>query len=181
MSIQTCREYHLGKFRYGCFHSHGGTPKWMVYFMDNPNLKWMTTGGTSMTQETTIFHKSEMLGFTQPSFQRSRSSLSLTQRSCHWARPRAAEIIQPNPTCNHHVNLKFSGVQLLDDDHVHKGIPSAFRHLHGWDSRLDPLPENGRENPPCGSRTLLRSKICTVVETSPPGTRRRDEPVGFPG
>ena len=22
----------------GGFHSHGGTPKWLLYFMDNPNL-----------------------------------------------------------------------------------------------------------------------------------------------
>ena len=26
--------------------SRGSTPKWMVYFMENPNLKWMITGGT---------------------------------------------------------------------------------------------------------------------------------------
>ena len=29
----------------GGFLSHGGTPKWLVYFMENPNLKWMITGG----------------------------------------------------------------------------------------------------------------------------------------
>jgi hypothetical protein len=28
------------------FHSHGGTPKWLVYFVDNPKIKWMRTGGT---------------------------------------------------------------------------------------------------------------------------------------
>ena len=27
---------------------------WMVFFMENPNLKWMMTGGTPMTQETPI-------------------------------------------------------------------------------------------------------------------------------
>ena len=31
-----------------------GVPKkWMVYFMEHPNRKWMMTGGTPMTQETT--------------------------------------------------------------------------------------------------------------------------------
>ena len=32
---------------------NGGTSSygWMVYFMENPNLKWMMTGGTPMTQE----------------------------------------------------------------------------------------------------------------------------------
>ena len=25
---------------------NGGTPTWMVYFMENPNLKWIKTGGT---------------------------------------------------------------------------------------------------------------------------------------
>ena len=28
--------------------------RWMVYFMKNPNQKWMMTGGTPMTQETFI-------------------------------------------------------------------------------------------------------------------------------
>ena len=28
------------------FHSHGGTPNsWLVYFMENPNLKWMMIWG----------------------------------------------------------------------------------------------------------------------------------------
>ena len=32
-----------------------GVPRnrWMVYFMENPTRKWMMTGGTPMTQETT--------------------------------------------------------------------------------------------------------------------------------
>ena len=30
----------------GGFHSHGGTQKWMVYFTENPNLKWMMTGSS---------------------------------------------------------------------------------------------------------------------------------------
>ena len=25
---------------------HGGSPKWLVYFMENPNPKWMMTGGS---------------------------------------------------------------------------------------------------------------------------------------
>ena len=33
---------------------HGGTPNWMVFLMENPHLKWMMTGGTPMTQETSI-------------------------------------------------------------------------------------------------------------------------------
>ena len=31
------------------FHSHGGTSKWMVYFMENPKIKWMMTRGTPMS------------------------------------------------------------------------------------------------------------------------------------
>ena len=34
---------------YGRFHSHGGAPKWLVYFLENPNLKWMMTGGTPIS------------------------------------------------------------------------------------------------------------------------------------
>ena len=29
---------------------HGDTPKWMVYFMENPNLKWMITRGISLSR-----------------------------------------------------------------------------------------------------------------------------------
>ena len=36
----------------GGFHSHGGTPRKIVYFMENPIYKWMMTRGTPMTQET---------------------------------------------------------------------------------------------------------------------------------
>ena len=27
------------------FHDHGGTPKWMIYFMENPKIKWMMVPG----------------------------------------------------------------------------------------------------------------------------------------
>ena len=41
-----------------CLHSHGGSPiaGWFtnVYFMEIPNLKWMITGGTPMTQKTSV-------------------------------------------------------------------------------------------------------------------------------
>ena len=29
--------------------------RWMVFVSENPNLKWMMTGGTTMTQETSIW------------------------------------------------------------------------------------------------------------------------------
>ena len=32
-----------------------GTPKWMVFVMENPIYKWMMTGGPPMTQESPIF------------------------------------------------------------------------------------------------------------------------------
>ena len=32
-----------------------GTQKWLVYFMENPTIKWMMTGGTPMAMETPIF------------------------------------------------------------------------------------------------------------------------------
>ena len=35
--------------RYGGFHGHGDTPKWMVYFMENPIQKWVMTGGTPIS------------------------------------------------------------------------------------------------------------------------------------
>ena len=37
--------------RYGGFHSHGGSPiaGWMIYFMENPIYKWMTTRGSYVT------------------------------------------------------------------------------------------------------------------------------------
>ena len=31
---------------FGGFHGHGGTPKWMVYWLENPIYKWMITRGT---------------------------------------------------------------------------------------------------------------------------------------
>jgi hypothetical protein len=31
---------------YGGFHKYRYPNSWMVYFMENPNLKWMMTGGT---------------------------------------------------------------------------------------------------------------------------------------
>ena len=37
---------------YGDFHSHGGLPQW--FLTEHPSLKWMMTGGTSMTQEASI-------------------------------------------------------------------------------------------------------------------------------
>ena len=39
---------------YGGFHSHGGTPNGLL-IRENPNLKWMMTGGTPMTWETSIW------------------------------------------------------------------------------------------------------------------------------
>ena len=41
----------------GGFHSHEGTPNLMVYWLENPNLRWMRTGGTPI--------------FRKPSFQSS--------------------------------------------------------------------------------------------------------------
>ena len=35
--------------------STNGVPKMVVYFMENPLYKWMMTGGTPMTQKTTIW------------------------------------------------------------------------------------------------------------------------------
>ena len=34
---------------------NGGTPKQIVYFKENPIQKWMMTGGTPMTQETSLW------------------------------------------------------------------------------------------------------------------------------
>ena len=31
---------------HGAVHGHGGSQKWMVYFMENPIYKWMMTGST---------------------------------------------------------------------------------------------------------------------------------------
>ena len=43
-------------------HGNGGATivmgvpnSWLVYFMENPNPKWMMTDNTSMTMETTIY------------------------------------------------------------------------------------------------------------------------------
>ena len=55
---------------YGGFHSHGGKPKWMVYFMDNPDLKWMMTGGTPMTSETTKYPPTTNHNDLQPTHKR---------------------------------------------------------------------------------------------------------------
>ena len=38
------------------FPINGGTPKWMVFKMKNAIQKWMMTGGTPMTQETSIIN-----------------------------------------------------------------------------------------------------------------------------
>ena len=40
----------------GDVHSDGDTPKMESLFHGNPNLKWMTTGGTPMTQDTSIWN-----------------------------------------------------------------------------------------------------------------------------
>ena len=37
----------------GAFHKYGIPNSWMVFVRENPNLTWMMTGGTPMTQETT--------------------------------------------------------------------------------------------------------------------------------
>ena len=37
----------------GSSSSWGYPNSWMVFVRENPNLKWMRTGGTPMTQETT--------------------------------------------------------------------------------------------------------------------------------
>ena len=73
--LETIRNQHIFRRRYHCdwilnqtliipdlesrgFHSHGGTPiagsHWMFYIMENSEnaYKWMITGGTPMTQET---------------------------------------------------------------------------------------------------------------------------------
>ena len=39
--------------RFGGFHSHGGSPKWLLY-SGKSYQKWMMTGGSPVTQETTI-------------------------------------------------------------------------------------------------------------------------------
>ena len=41
---------------YGGFHGHRRYfVKCLVYFMENPNLKWMMTGGSPIEMETTIY------------------------------------------------------------------------------------------------------------------------------
>ena len=40
-------------FDMGVSKKMGGLPT-MVFFRENPNLKWMMTGGTPMTQETPL-------------------------------------------------------------------------------------------------------------------------------
>ena len=46
----------------GGFQSHGGSPKWMVYFRENSTKIRMRTGGYPMTQETPIWnHRMGML------------------------------------------------------------------------------------------------------------------------
>ena len=42
-------------FKWGFPQPWGHPNSWMVYFLKNPNLKWMMTGGTPMTQETIRF------------------------------------------------------------------------------------------------------------------------------
>ena len=37
------------------FHKSGYNNSWLADVMENPNLKWMMTGGTPMTQETTKY------------------------------------------------------------------------------------------------------------------------------
>ena len=41
----------MGKYssEYGAFHKEGYPKSRMVYFMENPNLKWMGTGGTPIS------------------------------------------------------------------------------------------------------------------------------------
>ena len=40
-------QYDRRMWPFGAFHSHGGTPNWMVFVRENPNLNWhwMMTGG----------------------------------------------------------------------------------------------------------------------------------------
>ena len=44
---------------------NGGTTKWLVYFMENPNLKWMMIWGTPMTQETSRYSTRGSLSITK--------------------------------------------------------------------------------------------------------------------
>ena len=56
-----CEREILHQLKYGSFLKWRIPNSWMVQFRENPNLKWMITGGTPMTWETTLYGLSPYL------------------------------------------------------------------------------------------------------------------------